>query len=52
MLVIEPVEFGHCTQYFNQHSHGLDGPKVMIQEVEYQNTILCLGFGAAWNSTI
>ena len=22
----------------------------MIQEIEYQNSILCSGFGAAWNS--
>ena len=48
----EPVEFGHCTQDFNQQSHGHDGPKAMIQEVEYQNSILCSGFGATWNSTI
>ena len=24
----------------------------MIQEVEYQNSILCSGFGPAWNSKI
>ena len=48
----EPVEFGHCIQDFNQQSQGHDGPKVMIQEVEYQNSILCSGFGVAWNSTL
>ena len=48
----EPVEFAHCIQGFNQQSQGHDGPKVMIQGVEYQNTILCSGFAAAWYSTI
>ena len=48
----EPVEFGHCIQDFNQQSQGHDGPKAMIQEVEYQNSILCSGFCATWNSTI
>ena len=43
----EPAEFGHCIQDFNQQGQGHDGPKVMIQEVEYQNSILCSGFGAA-----
>ena len=40
------VEFGHCIQDFNLQGQGHDGPKVMIQEVEYQNSILCSGFGA------
>ena len=35
-----------------QQSQGHDGPKLMIQEVEYQNSILCSGFGRSWNSTI
>ena len=48
----ELVEFGHCIQDFNQQGQGHDGPKVIIQEVEYQNSILCSGFGATWNSTI
>ena len=39
-------------QDFNQQGQGHDGPKVIIQEVEYQNSILCSGFGATWNSTI
>ena len=42
----------HCIQDFNQQIQGYDGPKLMIQEVEYQNSILCSGFDAAWNSTI
>ena len=48
----EPVEFGHCIQDFNQQGQGHDGPKVMIQEAEYQNSILCSVFAAAWNRTI
>ena len=48
----EPVEFVHCIQDLNQQGQGHDGPKVMIQEVEYQNSILCSGFGATLNSTI
>ena len=47
----EPVEFGHCIQDFNQQSQGHDGPEAMIQEVEYQNSVLCSGFGATWKST-
>ena len=46
----EFVEF--CIQGFNLQRQGHDGPKVMISEVKYQNSILSSGFGAAWNSTI
>ena len=48
----EPVDFGDCIQDFNQQGQGYDRPKVMIQEAEYQNSTLCSGFGATWNSTI
>ena len=48
----EPAEFGHCIQDFNQQGQSHVGPKVIIQEVEYQNSILCSGFGATWNSMI
>ena len=39
-------------QDFNQQGQGHDGPKVIVQEFGYQNSILCSGFGATWNSTI
>ena len=47
-----PVDFGHSIQDFHTEIKGYDGPKAMIQEAEHQNSILCSGFGAAWNSKI
>ena len=41
-----------ASNIFNLESQGHDRPKVIIQEIEYQNSILCSGFGVAWNSTI
>ena len=48
----EPAEFGHCIQDFNQQGQSHVGPKVIIREVEYQNSVLCSAFGATWNSMI
>ena len=39
------------SQIFNLQSQGHDGPNVKIQRVEYKNSILLSGFGAAGNST-
>ena len=40
-----------ASKIFNLQSQGHDGSKVMIQEVEYVNSILRSELGAAWNNS-